>query len=52
MLHRLIEISRDILQILAHYDNLERREIKTGLGIYYQDSASHVHIKRKENGDA
>ncbi len=51
MLRRLIAITKDVLQVLAHHDKLERQEIKTGLGIYKKDDATHLHIPRIRHGD-
>jgi len=54
--NRVIAIAKDMLQVLAHHDNLERQEIKAGLGIYPKDKDTHLHVQRirhgKEDNDA
>lgn len=43
---RLFHIFRGIIEVLKHHDQIERQEIKTGLGIYYKDNVSHIHIAK------
>ena len=50
IIHRFIAIAKDMLQVLAHHDTLERQEIKAGLGIYPKDSTNIIHIPRIKYG--
>jgi len=36
-----------MLQILTQRDKLERQEIESGLGVYPQDTKTHIHIHRR-----
>ena len=46
MVVRFYHILRDIVEVLKHHDNLERQEIKAGLGIYHKDDISHIHVAK------
>ncbi len=55
VIHRIFEIAKDIVFVLIKHSELERQQIKTGLGIYPQDTVSHIHIprtKREDDSDA
>jgi hypothetical protein len=49
--NRVIAMAKDLLQVLAHHDTLERQEIKAGLGIYPKDQDNHIHKPRIRHGD-
>ena len=49
--NRFVAIAKDMLQVLAHHDTLERQEIKAGLGIYPKDKVNHIHKPRVRHGD-
>jgi len=48
--NRVIAIAKDLLQVLAHHDTLERQELKEGLGIYHKDQYNHIHPPRIKRG--
>ena len=45
---RFYHILRDIVEVLKHHDNLERQEIKAGLGIYHKDDARYIRVQRSK----
>jgi len=51
MFNRFVAIAKDLLQVLAHHDTLERQEIKAGLGIYPKDQDNHIHVPRIKHGE-